>query len=320
MKKIFTLIGAVLTCALLFAGCGPKDDSHKEENETKKVSITVTTFPLYDWARTIAPDAEITLLMDNGVDLHNYQPSASDILRIVGSDLFIYVGGESDKWVKGVLDQAKGSSLIPVNLLETIGDKALEEEITEGMEHEHEDGDSEEEIDEHLWLSLSNAKTCCLEITKEMKVIDPDHADSYQQNVTAYVQKMDELDQKFKDVVKEVTNPILLFGDRFPFRYFSEEYGISHYAAFAGCSAETEASFETISFLANKVRELSLRHVCVIEGSNGKIAGTIIKESGMDADVITFYSMQAVSGEAVQNESYLSFMEKNLEALTRALN
>ena len=321
MKRITMLFCTIFICALVFAGCSPENNSHNEKKMDDKVKIVVTTFPLYDWVRNLAPEAEITLLMDNGVDLHNYQPSAADIIKISNADLFIYVGGESDKWVPNILEQSQNNKLISLNLLETIGDKALEEEIIEGMEdeYEHDHKEEEAEMDEHLWLSLRNAKICCLEIEKKLEIIDKNHVDSYQENSSSYIKKIETLNQKFVDAAKNVKNPILLFGDRFPFRYFCEDYGLSYYAAFAGCSAETEASFETITFLADKVKTLKLGHVCVIEGNDTKIAEMIIKESGSNADILQFYSMQSVYGEDLQKESYLSFMEKNLDALIIAL-
>ena len=336
MKKLLFFVCIFTMCIMTLAGCGTDlAEGSKKANEDA-IKVVTTIYPLYDWVRNIAPDAEITLLLDNGVDLHNYQPSVSDIMKISDADIFVYVGGESDDWVDGVFDQIKIDSkimpqsdatkaddygFIQVNLMDVIGNNALEEELAEGMQGEEEseeDGDEGPELDEHVWLSLKNAQICCQTIEKALEKTDPEHSQEYWKNFTDYSAKLDALDQKFNDLTKD-SQITLLFGDRFPFRYFVNDYGITYYAAFMGCSAETEASFETILFLAGKVRDLSLDHVCMIEGSDGKIARTIIQESGRTADVITFYSMQSVFRKDLTSESYLYYMEKNLEALKSAL-
>lgn len=302
-----------------------------------KTKIVTTIFPEYDWTREILgsniKDAELTLLIGNGIDLHSYQPSIQDIAKISTADIFIYVGGESDDWVEDALENAKNKNMKVINLMEVLGDKVKEEEFIEGMqaeeehEHVHHDGDhhssNEEEVeyDEHVWLSVRNAKILCGEICNALCEVDSKNAAAYRENCKAYSAKLDKLDSDFTAVVKNGKTNTLLFGDRFPFRYFVDDYDLKYYAAFAGCSAETEASFETIVFLANKVDELGLNNVCQIESGNGKIAKTIIQSSKKkNAKILTFDSLQSTTTKDVKKGiTYLSVMQKNLEILKEAL-
>ena len=327
-KKILITCAMLVTAACAFA----------------KTKIVTTIFPEYDWVKEILgnniKDAELTLLIGNGVDLHSYQPSIQDVAKISTADVFIYVGGESDGWVADALKNAKNKNMKVINLLEVLGDKVKEEEVIEGMqaeeeeEHEHHDheaeghhhhhhsSDEEEvEYDEHVWLSVRNAKILCSEITNALCDVDSTNAAAYKANYNAYAAKLDKLDSDFTAVVKNGKKNTLLFGDRFPFRYFVDDYGLKYYAAFVGCSAETEASFETIIFLANKVDELSLNNVCQIESGNGKIAKTIIQSSKKkNAKILTFDSMQSTTTKDIKKgTSYLSTMQKNLDVLKEAL-
>ena len=271
------------------------------------------------------------MLLDNGVDLHNYQPTADDLIKISNCDLFIYVGGESDEWVEDTLANATNKNIKVINLLEVLGSNAKEEEIVEGMEaeeHEHEDGEEEHEeeegpeYDEHVWLSLKNAQLLVSEIAKELSAVDSANASVYAANAEAYNKQLSEIDAQYEASVKAATTKTLLFGDRFPFRYMADDYGLDYYAAFVGCSAETEASFETISFLAGKVDELGLKHVIVIENSDKKIANTIISTTtAKDADIITMNSLQSTTSQDIKSgTTYLSVMQDNLSALKEALS
>ncbi len=293
-----------------------------------------------------AAKAGVTLLLDSGVDLHSYQPTAPDILKISGCDVFICVDGESDEWVEDVLEQAINKDMIVVNLLSALGDAAKEEELVEGMQaeahdHDHdedahddhdEDHDHEEdhdedhdhgeaELDEHVWLSLKNASRLVESICQALGQADPENAAAYQINAEAYREKLSALDARYAGALAEARCQTLLFGDRFPFRYLVDDYGLSYYAAFIGCSAETEASFETIAFLAGKLDELGLPAVMTIEGRDHRIAQTIIQSSKIrNQRILTLDSMQAVTAKDVQNgASYLSIMEKNLSVLSDAL-
>ncbi len=356
---------------------------------SKKLSIVTTIFPEYDWVNVVlgekAADADVTMLLDKGVDLHSYQPTAEDILKISNADVFIYVGGESDEWVEDALKEAVNPDQKVIDLLEVLGGNVKEEEIVEGMEaghdHDHEHGKEEEhqhneaeeasaheeaghneahedaheeaghdeahedaheeaghdeaheeaheedhqgevEYDEHVWLSLKNAEVLCGAIADALAEADSDNADLYKANAEAYTKKLSELDSKYADAVKGAKYKTVLFGDRFPFRYMTDDYGIDYYAAFAGCSAETEASFETIIFLAGKVDELKLPAILTIENSDGKIAETIRDNTqSKDQKILSLDSMQSTAAEDVKNGAgYLGIMEKNLEVLKEAMN
>lgn len=512
MKKILSCLLAVFLLTTGLSACGnqtsPASTSGSETNSTDKLSIVATTFPQYDWVRHIlgdkADDAELTLLLDNGVDLHSYQPTVEDIAKISTCDLFIYVGGESDAWVQDALATATNKDMLVVNMVEVLGDK-VKEEIIEGMEHNHDhshgefhpedvedrplsdwqgqwqtienalesgamdsfvshkaeeneltfdeqkaaytkrwksdyanlsitdttvdfagvaagyqsigyklletdhgtsvwygfeadsntgnvprylafcdheikshqgheeerDHEHEEtphfhmrygnksfdallaienwaptyfaadlsdkkmadamgghshtdghETDEHVWLSLKNAQVICSHITAELGKLDTANADTYQANWKAYNKNLSNLDANYQKVVQNAPVKTLLFGDRFPFRYLVDDYGLSYYAAFSGCSAETEASFETVVFLSQKVDELGLNHVMVIDGSNRTIAETIIANtSKKNQSILVLDSMQSVAAQDIATgATYLSIMESNLNALREALS
>lgn len=340
MKKIIAAATALLVAAGMFTGCGA---SEKPTAQGDKLKIVTTIFPEYDWTREILGDqserAEVTMLLDNGVDLHSYQPTADDLIKIAECDLFIYVGGESDGWVESALASTSNPDRAVINLIDTLGDSVKLEEVVEGMqetEHDHEedeehahnaneehtDADEQEaETDEHVWLSLRNAQAVCQKIAEKLGEIDPEHEQAYTDNALAYIDKLVALDAKYQAAVDAANKKTLVFGDRFPFRYLTEDYGLNYYAAFVGCSAETEASFETIRFLAEKTDALGLSHVLTIENPNHKIAETVVANtSGKNQQVLSMDSMQSVTSKDVAaGATYLSIMEHNLEVLTQAL-
>ena len=293
----------------------------KKTEKNTKLKVVTTIFPEYDWAREIIGDktsnVELTLLLGNGVDLHSYQPSIQDIAKISTADIFIYVGGESDGWVKDALKNAKNKNMKVINLLETLGDKVKAEEVKEGMQAEEE----EVEYDEHVWLSLRNAKILSAEIAAALCEKDAANAATYKANLANYSARLDALDAKYAAAVKAAGKKTILFGDRFPFRYLVDDYGLDYYAAFVGCSAETEASFETVIFLAKKVDELGLNSVLIIESGDGKIARTIIQNTKKkNAKVLTLDSIQSTTAkQAASGSTYLSIMEANLAILSEAL-
>ena len=336
MKKIigiFTVIILVVCLACLcFAGCSPKDDG--------KLKIVVTIFPEYDWVMNVlgdrASDVSVTLLLDSGADLHSYQPSVSDMVSVAQADLFMYVGGESDEWVDDALKNAKNKKMRTMNLLSILGDKAYHEAIVEGMEHdhdhdhededhdhehEHEHEEDEEEYDEHVWLSLRNAAIYVKRIATELAALDPDYADVYKANAAAYVERLTALDARYTEAVAAASRDTILFGDRFPFRYLVEDYGIKYYAAFVGCSAETNASFETIAFLAGKVDQLDLSVILKIESSTEDIAKGIRDASAKkNQSILVLDSLQsATKKEYAAGRTYLAVMESNLSVLESAL-
>ena len=501
MKKITALLLALMMLAGVLAGCGKPKDAGK----AGKLKVVTTIFPEYDWVRAIlgdkAENAEITMLLDNGVDLHSYQPTADDIVRISDCDLFVYVGGESDGWVENALKNAANKNMKVINLLEVLGDSVKTEETVEGMQedghdhghshdeqltendikdrtlsdfagawkslhpyllngdldkfcqhraeededssttkdtylekykaswqcdaekisiegnnitftygdgktvsaeytyagyqpklddegkirsvryqfettsadapkyvqfndHGHEPGEAEhfhiyfgndgfdalmsgktnpffvkdalsvedildelmghdhgEEADEHVWLSLKNAETLVTAIANTLQELDSANKDTYAANASSYIEKLYALDGAYQSAVNGAARKTVLFGDRFPFRYLVDDYGLRYYAAFAGCSTETEASFETVSFLAKKVDELGLPCVLTIEGNNHKLAETIVRSTaGKKQKVLTMDSMQSTTSKDVANgATYLSVMEKNLSVLKEAL-
>jgi len=319
MKKITS---AFLIFVLLFAFTACGDAPQVNDG---KLSVVSTIFPEYDWVMNIlgddASDAEVTMLLDNGVDLHSFQPTADDIITISTCDLFIYVGGESDKWVEDALKEPVNKDMLVINLMDVLGDSVKEEEIVEGMEEEEDEGEEEAEYDEHVWLSIKNAVILVNAIKDALIKLDGDNSDAYASNAEAYIEKLNALYGQYRAVVDSSTNKTLLFGDRFPFRYMTDDYGLDYYAAFAGCSAESEASFETITFLANKVDELGLKSVLTLEGSDGKIAETVVSTAKTEGvSILSMDSMQAVTSKDVsKGASYISIMEKNLQTLSDAL-
>ena len=331
MKKMLTKIAAVLCAAVMLTACAGQGSGAAPSSGSDKLTIVTTIFPEYDWVMQIlgdkAADADVTMLLDNGVDLHSYQPVASDILKISDCDIFIYVGGESDGWVDDALKESVNPDMIVINLLEVLGDSVKEEEVVEGMqaeeEEEEEEGEEEEpEYDEHVWLSLRNASVLCDAITDAIAKADPENASVYQANNDAYKAQLSALDEQYKEAVSGAAFDTVLFGDRFPFRYLTDDYNLNYYAAFVGCSAETEASFETVVFLSTKVDELGLGSILTIENSDGKIAQTIRDNTAdKNQEIYALDSMQATTSADVKNGvTYLSVMTDNLEVLKKALN
>ena len=323
MKK-FT---ALLLTFVLFLSLCPVSGLAEEAG---KIRVVTTIFPIYDWVREVAGDTgntEITLLLDSGVDLHSFQPSAQDILKVATCDLFIYVGGESDEWAEDALAEAVNPDMVVISLVEALGENAKAEEIVEGMEAEEEEEEGEEgeeeeeEIDEHVWLSLRNAQVFTSAIADALAQKDPANADSYRANAEAYGAKLAALDAAYAGAVDSAAHKTLLFGDRFPFRYLTDDYGLTYYAAFVGCSAETEASFETIVFLARKADELGAKTIYTIENSDKSIAQTIINSTASkDQTIAELNSLQSVSmAQADGGDSYISLMRRNYDVLKETL-
>ena len=358
MKKYIGIGLSILVAIMMVLGCAKKESTGSSEaesgssvtesssvaesnsEETKKLSIVTTIFPAYDWVKQVVGDnknVEISFLIDKGVDLHSYQASAADIAKITDSDLFVYVGGESDDWAEDIIKE--NPNLKYINMVDSIGEAALAEELVEGMqdeeehdhegeehaheegEHAHEEGeheDGEEEIDEHVWLSIKNAETIVSAIEAKLAEIDPDNKAEYEKNANDYLAKLDELDKEYKDTLSSIQNKTIIVGDRFPFRYLVNEYGIKYYAAFKGCDAGSEASFETVKFLANKMDELNMSDIFIIDGSKGDLAKTIVDNTkDKNAKVLVLDSMQ--STKSSDNASYLDIMKKNLEVLKEVL-
>ena len=347
MKKFAFLAFLIFLAAFMLSAC--ETESTKKDSSQKKISIVATIYPQYDWIKNILGerinDVDLKLLIKNGTDLHSYKSSAQDIAAIAGADMVVYVGGESDDWIKKALEATPKAGRVQVNLMEALGDRVKEEEIVEGMqaeeEHHHEHGEEhaeehedehhehaeehhheeeEAENDEHIWLSLVNAKILVKSLAEALAKIDTANAETYKTNATNFTAKLNELDGAYAAAVAEANNKTILFGDRFPFRYMVDDYGIKYFAAFVGCSAESEASFETVTFLAGKMDSLQLPAIITIDGGNGKIARTILEASkkSKNAQVLTLNSMQSVKGNQA-GDDYLSIMKSNLEVLKQAL-
>lgn len=234
MKKFISVILAAVLCfaCLNLTGCS-KDSANS--SDSGKLKVVTTTFPVYDWTMNVlgdkAKDADVTMLMDSGVDLHSYQPSSQDLMKLSDCDVFVYVGGESDEWVEDALEDANNNNMKVVNLMEALGDKAVEEELLPGMEadddhDDHDDADDEHdhEYDEHIWLSLKNAKVLTSAIADALSEADEANADSYAANVKSYNKELANLDSEYKKVCQDAKNKNLVFGDRFPFRYMADDY------------------------------------------------------------------------------------------------
>ena len=330
MKKLRILLTALAVLSVVLnTGCGKRTGAL--DADVDRLKIVCTIFPQYDWTMQIlgerADEVEVTLLMKNGSDLHSYQPTVWDMVKISEADLFLYVGGVSDFWVADALTNTKNPDQEAMDLLDMLQDSL------KVHEHDHDHGHNEEtctihdhgeetEYDEHIWLSLHNAGIACEEIAEVLCKLDSEYADVYQKNLMSYTEKLDALDLEYHETAEHAEQKVLLFGDRYPFRYLLEDYGLSYYAAFEGCSAETEASFETITTLAAKADELDLSVVLAIDGSDQKIARTIADNTRTrDQKVLVLDSMQSVSEEDIRNgENYLSIMEQNLEVLREALS
>lgn len=388
-KRLLPTIIAILlllTVALGMSGCGRKT------SEEGKLQVVAAIFPLYDWTREIigadSKEIDLTLLVDNGMDLHSYQPSASDLIRIASCDVFLYVGGVSDSWIEDALQNETNPNRRVINLMEVLGSDAKAEEIVEGMQHsheqdedehtthsteehlQHEDGHtahgedehtahsedesshdaehtahedghtahSEDELshdaehtahegghneatDEHVWLSIKNAMRFVQHIGEELAELAPSEAEVLRGNAAAYIERLSALDEEYRSTIQAAAKDTLLFCDRFPFRYLVDDYGLSYYAAFPGCSAETEASFATITFLTEKLDELKLSAVLTIEGSSQKIAETVLRNAKAKASaILCLDSLQSVNQDDIEaGISYLSVMKDNLSVLAQAL-
>lgn len=319
MKKIISYLLVMALC-LGFTGCqGPVPQASED-----KLTIVAALFPEYDWLRNLTAGSdgvELRLLIDKGVDLHSYQPDVGDLVAISSCDVFVYTGGPSDSWVKDALETAMNEDLVVVDLMEL-----MEQERTlcpvGDHDHEAEEEDHRHSVDEHIWLSLANGEYLCGELTRYLQELDPDNSQRYTQNLLDYAQKLRELDGRYRDMVAAAEHQAVLFGDRFPFAYLLEDYGLEHYAAYEGCSAETEVGFDTFIHLAEELNRLGLEEVVVIDDSDLRIAQTVIAAAGDPSrEICTMQTMQAVNRKQIQaGVTYLSVMEENLAVLQQVLN
>ncbi len=363
MKKIIMiLMSLILICSAVSACQKANTDSKinmqesaEGQNAAEKItasenngrlSIVTTIFPQYDFARQIVGDkADLYMLLKPGAESHSYEPTPQDIKTIQNSNLFIYTGGENDTWVEGILDSMGEDAPETMRLIDLVD--TLEEEIVEGMEHDHDHEEIDEhsddheaadehehadehtesdehdhayhhELDEHVWTSPVKAEEIVKQLTEKIMTLDSANADFYQQNSKQYLAELENLDKAFKDVVDHAERKTILVADRFPFRYLAEEYGLDYYAAFSGCSTDTEASAATVAFLIDKTNELKLPVVFSIELSNEKIADSVVEST--EAKKLTLHSVHNLSVEELAaGETYISLMRRNVENLKEAL-
>ena len=322
-KKIAKMVIALI--AVLAILLGVVFLVNKTPENPNRISIVATNFPAYDFARAVAGDqANIKMLVSPGTETHDFEPTPQDIIDIKNSDLFIYTGGESDEWIKGVLSDLDRDKTAIVRMMDAVD--VVEEEITEGMKRESEsesesqsDSNDESEYDEHVWTSPHNAIQIVSAIKGELSKISPENTAIFTGNANSYIDKLTDLDQNFRDIIKNGHRNTIIFGDRFPLRYFADEYGLTYYAAFPGCSEQTEASSRTIAFLVDKINSEHIPVVFKIELSSGKLAETISNETG--AKVLEFHSAHNISSDDFNNDvTYIDLMALNLNALKEALN
>ncbi len=308
MKKFFALLTAAAMLIFSASGCATF--------ENEKIKVVCTTFAAYDWTLNIAgsenPDVETVLLCDSSADMHSYQATADDMIELSMCDILIYTGGQSEKWVSdGVSSNDKA---VIINLIDILGEKAKIQQHEDTNAHEHD----EDEYDEHVWLSLKNAVLFCDEIARALSAADPENSQLYSDNAQDYTRKLTDLDAEYREAVDSAENDTLIFADRFPFVYLMEDYGINYFAAFEGCSAETEASFDTVLFLAEKVDELNIGCLMTVDGSQSQIAQAVAQNThDPDMPVLSLDSMQTGTE---QGKTYLSVMESNLDIIKKALD
>lgn len=302
------LFGAVCVVVFLLA---------KPQTQTDQLKIVSTIFPGYDFARTIAGDnADITMLIYPGSEIHSFEPSPQDIINIQDSDVFIYVGGESEAWVEKIIANLDTNRTKIVRMMDAVD--LVKEELVEGMESEHENEDAVE-YDEHVWTSPLNAIKIVESIRDALVNADPQNANYYQTATADYTEQLAQLDSDIRATLSDTTRHTLIFGDRFPLRYFVEEYNLQYYAAFPGCSDQTEASTATLAFLINKIKSENIKYIFTIELSNQAVARTIAVETG--TEILEFHSLHNISkSDFDSGKTYLQIMHQNLTNLKRALN
>lgn len=310
MKRNIKLL--VILALVLLLGLGVIVGINNSQKLSKKPTIVTTNFPAYDFARAVAGNKiEIKMLLKPGAEMHDYEPSPSDIINIQQSELFIYTGGESDEWVEKILESLETNKTLKMTDVVEL----VEEEVVEGMGVQT---DEEPEYDEHVWTSPKNAKKIINHIKDALVEIFPEDRASFEQNAADYTAKLNELDNKFQKIVDDGKRKTIVFGDRFPLRYFADEYGLNYYAAFPGCSEQNEASSATVAFLVDKVKSEEIPVVFKIEMSSGELAQTIVNET--DAKVLTFHSAHNISADDFNaGMTYVDIMKQNLTVLEEAL-
>ena len=339
MKKI---IACLMACFLAIYGLTACSTEKKQAASQKEgLHIVCTNFPAYDFVRQIVGDkATVTMLLKPGAEAHSYEPSPKDIQMIQKSDLFVYVGGDSDEWVDGILDSMDKSHLKTFKMMDAV--TLHEEELAEGMQeedhdhdhhdgkeedkdhhedkdHDHHDEEEEPEMDEHVWTSPANAVLIVKALNTAISSLDESYKDVFQKNTDAYVAKLEALDKEFRDVIDNAKRKEIIVGDRFPFLYFVKEFGLKYYAAFPGCAKETEANPATVAFLIDKVKEDGIPVVFHIEMSNEQMSRSIAEATGAKNELLN--AVHNVTAEQFKNgTTYIDLMKHNVSVLKEALN
>ena len=289
------------------------------------LQIVCTVFPYYDWVRNLTAGTDninITLLLDSGTDLHSYQPAAKDIITISSADIFIYTGGTSDKWVSEVLKTSQNDSSVLLPMMTNLPEESLfcVEAIGE-EEHHHEEGEEHNHAsDEHIWLSIRNAMRLTEIIKNALCDADPGNEEIYNANFVKYYSELEKLDKAYSTTLGDCQKDTVVFADRFPFIYLINDYGLSYHAAFSGCSAESEASFETVKRLADTIDALGLSHILITETSDGSVANTVRDSTGdKNQEILVLNALQSVTGDRLA-DSYIEVMTENLAILKKALS
>lgn len=329
MKKFLACLTAGLLLVTSLSACASRalsDSSASASNaeNTQKLSVVCTNFPEYDFVRQIVGDrADITMLLKPGAESHTYEPTPQDIITIQNSALFVYVGGDSDEWVSDVLSSMDQSKMTVFKLMDCVD--LVEEELAEGMQPEAEaesagsEAEEAPEMDEHVWTSPANAMKIVQKLCDTLCTLDSADQDTFKSNTDAYLDQLQKLDGEFREVVENGNRKEIIVGDRFPFRYFCEEFGLKYYAAFPGCSTDTEADASTVAFLIKKVKEDKIPVVFHIELSNEQMCNSICEATG--AKSVLLNAIHNVSDSDFKaGATYLSLMEHNVEALKEALN
>ncbi len=321
MKKVLSITACLLIAAMLLCSCG------LPAAPQSGLKIVCTSFVQYDFIRNIlGSEDNLILLNKNGADMHGFEPTAKDIIEIRTSSLFVYVGGVSDNWVERTVSSTENPNLKSVAMMDYVNTLTIEDvetlEYGEGHTHNHDEHShdhSPEDADEHIWLSLKNAIDIVNGLCGEICAVDPENAEKYKANTAAYVAKLEALEKEYEAVFTNSERNVILFADRFPFAYLTHDYGISHLAAFTGCSSESEITAETFTHLIEHANELSLPCIMMLEGSDGKTAKTVSNATG--AKILTVDSLQSVSETDIRNgANYCDIMSNNLEIFKEALN
>ncbi len=300
MKKIMSYI--LITLTVFMCGC-----SQNNVKDIGKLKIVTTIFPLYDFTRSIAGDrAEVIMLLPTGAEVHSFEPTTQDVIKIKESDLFIYIGLGLDPWTDALVKESEKDGFSVLSAGQYIEPDELE------STHSH-------SIDEHIWTSLSNAEDIAEAIAEALIKIDPRNSDYYESNCDKYSNKLEKLDDEIENVVEHAKRNTIVFADSFPFHYFAEDYDLIHYAAFSGCSSESEPSAHDIKSVIEKIKEEKIPVVFYTETSNQKVANIISEETG--AEKMLMHSCHTVTKDQLNSGvTYLDIMADNLIALKKALN